>query len=227
MRKVGSISITIFTILLSLWISHEVVAQPVSGLDKQKSKECILRGISLQAEARLKEAAEQYRQAIQLNPQSAAAHNNLAVVLKEMQMLTAAESEAKLALKIKPGRADYSFNLGIILQRLNKLEEAETTLKQAVRLNPLDAEAHFHLVQVLLSQNKYADALEEARLALALKPNAAKYHRLVGDCKFKVGDNEAALCEYRTALECDSQSSDAGDIRNKIDYLQQLLGEAK
>ncbi|HEY9714012.1 MAG TPA: tetratricopeptide repeat protein, partial [Chroococcales cyanobacterium] len=98
-------------------------------------------GMRLQSEGKLDEAAEQYRKALQLKPSSSAAHNNLALVLKDLGDFAAAEKEARFALRLKPDRGDYHFNLGMILEKQSKFSEARQEYSQAVKADAMDAES--------------------------------------------------------------------------------------
>lgn len=200
---------------------NEVNTAGLSNEDKARSfnKE----GANLLSKGKSKEAAEMFRKAIAANPQGAAAHNNLALVLKELGQLAEAEKEARTALKLKADKGSYHFNLGLILQRQNKQAEAEPCFREALKADPMDPEAHYRLAVSLLALSKPAEAEEEAKLALLMKPNEAQYHRVLADSLLQGKKFDASLCEYRTTVELDPQGHDVGDIRNKIEYLKQVL----
>ena len=80
----------------------------------EQARELNLRAADLMAEGKLSEAAAAYRQAIQLNPQSAGYHSNLALVLKDLNELPAAEQEARLAVRLNSEKPSYKYNLGVI-----------------------------------------------------------------------------------------------------------------
>lgn len=182
-----------------------------------------LNGIHLQQAGNLQGAAEQYRKAIQLNPNAASSHNNLAIVLKELNELTESEQEARTALSLKPKRGDYHYNLGIILQKEDKLEPAQAEFRAAIALDGLDVESRYRLAQVLLKLGQGADAEQEVKVALLLKPNEPSYHNLLGDILMQQDHREEdALNEYRKVEELQPGAISA-DLRNKIDYLKQTL----
>jgi Tfp pilus assembly protein PilF len=203
-------------LVLSLAVTQSAGAQELSARDLN------LRGIQSQAQGKLAEAAEDYRKAIQLNPNGAAYHNNLALVLKDMDQLDLAEQEAKLALKLRPKRADYHCNLGIVLMREKKPQLAEQQFREACGLDAMDTESHYRLAQALKELDKLPEAEQEIKLALMLKPDNLGYHQLFGDILLEEKREEEALNEYHKA----SGGPDAtisGELRSKIDYLQQVL----
>lgn len=189
----------------------------------EKARLLIKEGAAFLNQGNPRAAADQFRKAITFNPQSAAAHNNLALVLKELSQLPEAEKEARQALKIKADKQSYHFNLGLILQRQNKHAEAESSFREAIRLDPMDPDAHFRLAQTMIALNRPAEAEDEAKLAILMKPNEASYHKVLADSFLQEKKYDESLCEYRTTVELSPQAQDAGDIKTKIDYLKQVL----
>ena len=180
-------------------------------------------GANLLSRGKAAEAGEMFRKAIQWNPHSAAAHNNLALILKELGQLPEAEKEATQAIKIKADKSNYHYNLGLILQRQNKNQDAVPSFKEAVKLDPMDPDAHFRLAQSLLNLSRSPEAEEEVKLAILMKPNEASYHKLLADILLDLKKYDASLIEYRSAVELDPSGRNSGDIKVKIDYLKQVL----
>lgn len=211
-------------LLTVLTLGGGTVAVAQAPPAETQAKEFNARGIKAQEAGRMAEAAENYRKAIQLNPNGAASHNNLALVLKDTDQLLLAEQEERIALKLRPKRADYHYNLGIILQKEGKNEPAESEFREAIALDAMDPEFKYHLGQVLLLSGKYADAESELKQAIMLKPNEVPYHQLLGDILLKEGQkDEDALYEYRKVAELSPEGAIPGDVKNKIDYLKQVL----
>jgi len=175
------------------------------------------------SDGKLSEAADKYRQAIQLNPQSAGYHSNLALVLKDSNQLPAAEQEARLALKLNDKKPAYRYNLGVILQKAGKFAEAEGCFAEVVKTNALDADFRYRHAQVLFKLDRYAEAQEEMKLALLIKPNERDYHLLLGDAYYKLGKKEEALYEYQRVLDGVSEADVTPDLKTRIDYLKQVL----
>lgn len=68
-------------------------------------------GKTLYAEGNYVEAASEYKQAIKIDPQSAAAHNLLGMDLDKQGLVTQAVLEYRSAVNLEPGNADYHTNL--------------------------------------------------------------------------------------------------------------------
>jgi predicted TPR repeat methyltransferase len=83
-----------------------------------------------------------------LKPDFAKAHNNLGIILKELEKLDEAEASYRKAITLKPDYAEAHSNLGGLLIKLNKLEEAKICYKKTIKLKP-DYEEAKHLLSAL------------------------------------------------------------------------------
>lgn len=217
-RKLCTLALVPFLCFLSTFGSICIQAAQAAVLD---AKELNRQGIQLQSEGKLKEAVDCYRRAIQLNPSASGAgyHNNLALALKDLGELPAAEGEARTALKFRPHRADYHFNLGIILQRQKRYIDAETAFRAAIAIDSSDTDCHFHLAQVLASQEAFDRAQDEIKLALLLKPDNAEFNELLGDIYLQEKKMNDALNQYKQVCEIKGYTSATvpGELKVKID----------
>jgi Flp pilus assembly protein TadD len=83
-------------------------------------------GSALQAQGKINEAIESYRQAIQLDPKVADYYNNLSAALQAQGKLDEAEACLRRALVLTPNDADVLCNLATALFRQEKLDERST-----------------------------------------------------------------------------------------------------
>lgn len=79
-------------------------------------------------------AAHQFRKALEVNPNSVAARNNLAVALWQDGDLAGAIGELREVLRLRPERGDSHLNLGLILLEADQPKEAIPVLEAALRL---------------------------------------------------------------------------------------------
>ncbi len=120
--------------------------------------------LSAQATARLAagkaaEAEKLFRQALEIDPRSAAALVGLARILLER----GEEDEARTLLdRVEPG--PYRVQADRLLAELRLREEVgadEATLRQRLAANAADLEARLQLGKLLAAQGRYREALEE------------------------------------------------------------------
>ena len=102
-------------------------------------------GAILKQKGRISESLIVCQKSVQLDPQDAKAHNNLAVILQEQSRLEEAETSLRQAIELKPDLAEAHNNLGVILQKHRKLTEACSAYIQAINLNPDFTDAYANL----------------------------------------------------------------------------------
>jgi protein O-GlcNAc transferase len=127
----------------------ETVVEQVETLTREFPKSFVLWNVSGAANAqlgRLEHAITAFRNARDLNPNYAAAHNNLGIALKKQGKLGAAIQSYRQALVLEPDSAEGHNNLGIALQEQGKLDEAIESYKQALLIRPDFAHAEAQLL---------------------------------------------------------------------------------
>jgi Flp pilus assembly protein TadD len=122
------------------------------------------------------------RQAIRLDPNDAAAHNNLGALLAGLGRTAEAEAEYRKAIEIgglPDGGARAHHNLGNLLAKdATRTADAEAEYRAAIRLNPNLAQAHYNLGNLLAKDAaRTTDAETEYREAIRLDPNDAAAHK--------------------------------------------------
>ena len=96
------------------------------------------------------EAAEMYRESLELDPESATAHYNLAVSLAGTGELAEAETHLRSSIEIEPTSRALTV-LGLILSRQEgRGDEGVATLRKALELDPDNQEARRLLAQAVL-----------------------------------------------------------------------------
>jgi len=119
---------------LSAAPDHDVLAQLA---DAQK------------AAGRLEKAAETYRRAAQLFPESAVAHHNVAAALGDLGQFEAAARSAARALAAGGNAAETWLVYARALFGSGRLDEAEQAFGQTIRRRPAYIEAHRELAQLI------------------------------------------------------------------------------
>lgn len=107
----------------------------------------------------------------QLQPDSAAAHYNLATALSALGRLQEAVEHYQHALGLRPDYALAHNNLGGVLLSVGRSDEARRHFEEAVRLDPQNAGAHANLAWILATAR--AETLRDAGRAVRLAERAA------------------------------------------------------
>jgi tetratricopeptide (TPR) repeat protein len=150
----------------------------------------------------LARAALQFGRAVQVNPQSADAQNNLAFTLQQLGR----DAESLLAFQqaqaLRPTDADIAINLGLLHKRLQQLPQALACFDQALQFHPQHVAMLCNRGNVLQFMGQHSDALACYEQALAIEP-----------------DNPVVLCNtsnvlgelarYPDALKCADRATQA------------------
>jgi len=124
------------------------------------------------------DAIASYRKALELAPNDAVTHYDLAIALKNKGANRQAVDEFEAAVRLKPSWPEAHAALGATYYDLHEFPSALRELRKAVQLAPSDAASHQLLARIYVEQNDFASALAELTRAVTLKPSAELYFEL-------------------------------------------------
>ncbi|GEM_PF-5394602 len=109
-----------------------------AGIIKEKSeaayREYIKGGNFLAGEGRYAEAADSYRQALSLKPDSAEGYSLLGSALAQAGNYREAEEALRKAVTLNPNYAEGYYHLGNFLKSIGKQSEAEAAFRKAKQI---------------------------------------------------------------------------------------------
>ncbi len=188
--------------------SEKLVAKAL-GLLGQDAESFAMLGRDAENRGDTKEAENDYRKALRLEPGYAEAHFSLATLLLGEHRLDEAIAHFREALREKPDYGVAEGGLAMALAAQGKSQEAVAHYREAIRLSPNYAEPHNDLGIVLASERRADEAIEEFHEAIRINPRYAEAHVNLGVALSAKGDWEGALGEYRRALELEPDYPDA------------------
>ena len=122
-------------------------------------------------------ARSSYESALKLDPQNAAAMNNLAYIKADEQVdLDRALSLAEQARQKMPDDIDVQDTLALVYVRKNLTDEALRMERELVDKRPNNPLYHYHLALALFQKGDKPSAKKELSTALALKPTPLTRH---------------------------------------------------
>src|ERR1700684_3187725 len=119
-------------------MSRKDARDPLSQSDTHNE-----RGIELADRGWLDEAIKEFRKAIDLDPKSAHAHDNLATVYAEKRQFRDALSEDLTAINLEPESPTAHYNLACFLST-HGLEMAVDEFQESLELDPDYSDAHLN-----------------------------------------------------------------------------------
>ena len=142
-----------------------------------------------------------YREALRLNPDFPAAHNNLAVILSARGDASAATGHYQSAIRSRPDYAEAHYNYAALLDRRGMLVGASEHFRSALRFRPEYADAHYAYANMLHRSDRAKEAESHYREALRLRPEHREAHNNFAILLEDVGKIEEAAEHYRAALQ--------------------------
>ena len=134
-------------------------------------QEMFLRAVQIEEDAsKLEEAAELYRQILEICPTHAPAAINLGTIHYNRRDFDRAEELYRQATIADPGYALAFFDLGNVLDETMQLDEAIEAYQQAVALVPHYADAHYNLALAFERQGERRRALRHWLMYVRLDP---------------------------------------------------------
>jgi len=158
-------------------------------------------GFVLERQGIPEEAAEAYRKALELDPESASAHYNLGASLVRSGEFAEAESHLRAALEKNPNTQTYT-GLGIVLWQQGRVDEAIANLRAAIEADPNNAAAYDQLGTILIQQGKLEEAASTYRDLIRNRPSAAA-HQELAQVLTRLGRTDEARKEMEMAKALD------------------------
>jgi protein O-GlcNAc transferase len=139
-------------------------------------------------------AVELLRRAIEANPESAVAANDLGSMLAQMGRLTEAVAAFRHAIEVAPDYPEAHNNLANVCQMTGNLDEAVAAYQRALRLNPDYAEAYRNLASALRRLGRMEEAVAALAKAVEIQPGyteaaALLVHQLKDMCDWRMVDD--------------------------------------
>ena len=171
-----------------------------AGGSKLESNSAFTRALEHHQAGRLEEAAGQYRNTLNADPENVIAYSNLGAALNDLGRFDEAISCYDKALSVDPNYVEALNNKGNTLKALGRLEYSIACFKKALTLSPDLAQAHYNLGTVFQDLERMSDAVDCFQKALAIQPEYAEAHNNLGNVFKHLGRLDEAVACLREAL---------------------------
>jgi tetratricopeptide (TPR) repeat protein len=166
------------------------------------------RGIELADRGWLDEAIKEFKKAIELDPGSAHAHDNLATVYSEKQLWREALQEYLTALRLEPDSATAHYNLACFLAS-HGADMAIAEYKEAIQQEPEYPDAHLNLALTYSDQERFDEATRALERAIELAPDDAFPRHELAAIRMDGGDYRAAIGQLKEVVRIEPQNFEA------------------
>ncbi|MBX9677746.1 MAG: tetratricopeptide repeat-containing glycosyltransferase family protein [Gemmataceae bacterium] len=169
--------------------------------------------ISLARQGKQERAEQAFRQAIQIQPEHAKAHNNFGVLLADMGKRKEAFEAWQNAVRFDPNYPEAQFNFAMALAEAGEADGAVEHYENALRLKPDYAEALNNLGLLHHERGRPHDAVVLLEQAVRLRPDYVEAWNNLALSRVDVGRGEEAIAAYREALRLHSNEA---EIHNNL-----------
>jgi tetratricopeptide (TPR) repeat protein len=151
-------------VLMNERVFQDMSAEGVSSVWYRK------RGAKLLERGFYKEAAKEFKTALELDP-TADMYQNMGIVLMRLHKTAEAVSHFRQAVELKPDRTEYLSNLGTALYQLGNLDEGIIFLQKAFAIEPGYEHSTLNLAMCLQKKQRWRDAVDVYKKGLATAPD--------------------------------------------------------
>jgi Flp pilus assembly protein TadD len=166
------------------------------------------RGIELADRGWLDEAIKEFQKAIELDPSSAHAHDNLATVYSEKKLYRDALTEYLTAIRLEPDSATAHYNLACFLATHGQ-DMAVAEYGEAIHQDPEYPDAHLNLGLTYADQGKTEDAVKSLERAIALAPKDAFPRHELAAILMDEGDYRGAIGHLKEVVRLEADNFEA------------------
>jgi superkiller protein 3 len=175
--------------------------------ESPEAVEFYVRGEQLRRQGNLRGAEEEYRAAVQRNPNLRMPHNRLGDIYKQRGDYEQAARHYEAVSRLDPYDPQGHYNLGVAYHFLNQLQDAAAAYLRALNLNPRDVTSNMNLGLVYLALDQPDDAVKYLQRATELDPKSAVAWSNLGVAMDARGESARAETAYRRSLELDSNAT--------------------
>lgn len=199
---------------------------PDETRERHKSRKLMEAGLNLCRSGKRAEGIAKLREAIAVEPEYCAAHNNLAVQLRIGGNLPEAEAELRAAVRIEPLDYYSHFNLGALLYETGRYHEAAPALEGAVFADPTSAEAVALLGRTYLALGRGDLAIQNLNQAQQLYGGRSDLQLEISDAQILRKDLRAALAAKESWLTRHGADPRSEHVRATVAALKDRLAAA-
>jgi tetratricopeptide (TPR) repeat protein len=178
---------------------HNAVTPPPDGAKAQQETEApngdaralFERGLDAYKHDRDEEAVEDFKQAVQLDPDFAEAHYRLGLAYNATKQTEEANKSFEQAVKVyekltkqDPKNSDAYYFLGLCFEKLGKYDDAVRALKEAVKTSPDENDdKYFELASAQYKLAQYDESVRALNKALEINPDNFPAQELLEQAK--------------------------------------------
>jgi protein O-GlcNAc transferase len=180
-----------------------LVLQKANELSKLYKKEIDIYNIQGAAHAAMnnfQKAIEYYFKITKINPDSATAFFNIAIMYDSLNLPENAIENYSKAIKNRPNYADAYNNMGSAYIKINSPDKAIAAYNKVLQLKPNYAYAHNNIGNIYLKKKSFEKAIKAFKMAIFFNPNYADAYNSLGDAYLNINNITEAHKAFEKVL---------------------------
>jgi tetratricopeptide (TPR) repeat protein len=153
------------------------------------------------------EAAIQFANAVQVDPNFADAHYRLAETYARRQQWQQAFASLRKTVDLQPSNVKARIDLGNLLLASRNLDDARAEAEHVLAIDSNNADGHALMANILSASKQQPQALEEMQKAIAIAPGRSQLYQNLALLQVNSGDSAAGEQSLKKAAELDPKSS--------------------
>ncbi len=160
-------------------------------------------GVQLQQAGHLREAADAYLAALELDARLELTRSNLAMAFFQLGEIDQAIAQYKQLLEAHPLNVKARYNLGVVFASIGRYDQATAEYRQVLNLEPGHAMARSNLAWILQQQQRHGEAISELEHLRALTPDDTNVLYQLGVLHKQIGDLDQARWFWQAVVAAD------------------------
>jgi len=164
-------------------------------------------GLTNSNSGKWEEAMKAFKEAIKIQPDTAAGHTSLGIAYQSLGMYKEAVDAYKQSIRLKSDDAVVYYNLGLAYDKLGRPQDAFAAYKQAVKLNPNDGSAQISLAEAYVKAGMFKDAIETYKQYTRINPDSAAPYFHLGSAYNSIGSYQEAAESFKQAVKIEPNNA--------------------
>ena len=169
----------------------------------------VAEGVQQREAGQLEDAIATFQQAIELDPEHAAAYFQLGDVYYDMEKFEESLTALEKAAELDPNDPYTQHNLGSSYSALSEWEKAVVAYEKAIELKPDFGEAYGDLAAAYANTDQVTDAIAAGEQAIELDPEYVAAYINLGIAYGMQGDLDQAITLFKKALQINPEDATA------------------
>ena len=181
--------------------SAELICKKILSIDSNHFDSTFLLANIAIIQRNFIEAKKLLLQALEINPKSASANNNLGNTHKVLGELNEAKNCYEKTLKMDPNNTNAHYNIGVVFYQLKEFKKARSYFQKTIEIQPNFAAAFFNLGNLNVELKEFENAVSNYQKAIEIRPNFLGAHNNLGLVFRGLNDFENAINCYKKSIE--------------------------